>query len=108
MDRKQKVRIVFFILMIGLVLSFMVLAEAFNATNQHDNNEYTKVNADIQGEIDTLKVKVKTSNNIDSIEKVAIEQLGMVYPGDEQCVYLTENDKPKGGFAAMLKSRAYN
>lgn len=108
MDRKQKVRIGFFILMIGLVLSFMVLAEAFNATIQHDNNEYTKVNADIQGEIDTLKVKVKTSNNIDSIEKVAIEQLGMVYPGDEQCVYLTENDKPKGGFAAMLKSRAYN
>lgn len=108
MDRKQKVKIVFFIVLIGLILAFMVLAEAFNATIQHDNNEYTKMNADIQGEIDTLKVKVKTSSNIETIEKIAIEKLGMVYPGDEQCVYLTENDKPKGGFAAMLKNRAYN
>lgn len=108
MARKQKVKIVFFILMIGLVLAFMVLAEAFNATIQHENNEYSKTNADIQGEIDTLKVKVKSSNNIENIEKVAIEDLGMVYPGDEQCVYLTEDDKPKGGFAAMLKSQAYN
>ena len=71
MARKQKVKIIFFILMIGLVLAFMVLAEAFNATIQHENNEYSKTNADIQGEIDTLKVKVKSSNNIENIEKVA-------------------------------------
>ncbi|MCI5697565.1 MAG: cell division protein FtsL [Clostridiales bacterium] len=108
MKRKEQFKIILAVLFIGVILLFMVLIDAYNANVQVDNNEYSRVNADLQGEIDTLKIKVKSSNNIDSIEKVAIEQLGMVYPSEDQCIYLTDNDRPQGGFAAMLKSQAYN
>lgn len=108
MTKKQKNKTWFAILFLAIALVFMVLSSAFYENIQHDNNGYARSNAELQGEIDTLKIKVKASNNIDSIERTAIQELGMVYPSEDQCIYLTENDKPEGGFAAVLKRQAYN
>ena len=58
--------------------------------------------------METISVKIKSINSVEHIEKVAKDELGMVYPDSEQCVVITEKDAPGENFAAAIKKQAYN
>ena len=85
-------------IIIGIICILMVVFSAYSAELRCENNVLIAENEALQGEIDTLNVKIKSVNNIDQIEKTATTKLGMVYPSEGECVYVSEEDQPQGNF----------
>ncbi len=108
MKNQDKKRILTGALIIGLICIVMVVVSAYAAELRVENNNLMTANDAIQGEIDTLNIKIKSANNVEHIEKVAKGKLGMVYPTDGECVYVTEEDQPSENFAMVIKEQAYN
>ena len=108
MRAEDKKRILLTTVLIGFVCIAIVVLSAYAAELRVENNDLMDENAALQGEIDTLNVQIKTANNIEHIESVATESLGMVYPEEDQCVYVTSEDTPTGNFASVIKEQAYN
>lgn len=108
MRARDKKRILTTTVVVGIICIMMVVLAAYAAELRVENNNLIKKNTAIQGEIDTLNVKVKTANNIENIETVATSELGMVYPSEGQCVYVSSAEKPSGNFATVIKQQAYN
>ena len=108
MNKQDKKRILTGTVLIGIICIIMVVVTAYSAELKCENNELLTSNDAIQGEIDTLNVKIKSANNIEHIEKVATEKLGMVYPSEGECVYVSEDDMPDENFAMVIRKQAYN
>lgn len=108
MNRQDRRRILSGTVLIGIVCIIMVVLAAYAAELRCENNELIKSNNSIQGEIDTISVEIKMANNIEHIESVATEKLGMVYPKEGEFVYVTDEDSPEGNFAMAIKEQAYN
>lgn len=108
MNFQNKKRSLTLVVIIGIACIILVLLAAYSAGLRHENNDYIRANAALQGEIDTLRVKIKSANSIEHIEQVATSQLGMVYPDEHKCIYLGNEEKPGGDFATTLKTIAYN
>jgi cell division protein FtsL len=108
MRNQDKRKILFGMVKIGFICIIMVVITAYAAELRCENNELITANETLQGEIETLDIKIKSANNIEYIEKVATEELGMVYPSEGECVYISESDAPEGNFAMAIKERAYN
>lgn len=108
MRSQDKKRIITGALLVGIICIIMVVITAYCAELKCENNQLMAENEAIQGEIDTLNVKIKSANNIEHIESVATKKLGMVYPSEGECVYVTDEDAPKGNFAMTIKEQAYN
>ena len=104
----DKRRILTSAIIIGIICILMVVFSAYSAELRCENNVLIAENEALQGEIDTLNVKIKSVNNIDHIEKTATTKLGMVYPSEGECVYVSDEDKPQGNFAMVLKEQAYH
>lgn len=108
MLNSDKKKLIFTTLIVGAVCIFIVVIAAYSAQLRCENNDLIRANSTLQGEIDILSVKIKSNNNIEYIEKVAINKLGMVYPTASDCIYVTNDDKPGGNFASVIKEQAYN
>lgn len=100
--------IIMAILAIGLICMAIVVLTAYAAELRVDNNRLITNNSILQGEIDTLNVRIKAANNIEHIESIAREQLGMVYPENSQYVYISDEEVPLGNLALVIKENAYN
>lgn len=101
-------RILSSIILIGLICIFIVVLTAYATELRVDNNKLISDINILQGEIDTLNVQIKQANNIERIEQVAVQQLGMVYPDGDQCVYISREDAPSGNLAMLIKENAYS
>lgn len=108
MKSMDKKRILTSTILVGIICIMMVVFTAYSAELRCENNALMSANEALQGEIDTLNVKIKSANNIDHIEEVATGKLGMIYPGEGQCVYVSGEDAPAGNFAMVIKEQAYN
>ena len=108
MKSLDKRRILTSAILVGVICIMMVVLSAYSAELRCENNDLIAANEALQGEIDTLNVKIKSVNNIDHIEKTATTKLGMVYPGEGECVYVSSEDKPEGNFAMVIKEQAYH
>lgn len=108
MRNQDKKRILTGTVIVGLICIIIVVLTAYSAELRCENNELIDSNEALQGEIDTLNVEIKSANNIEHIEKVATEKLGMVYPSEGECVYVSDEDAPGGNFAMAIKEQAYN
>ena len=93
---------------IGIIAIIMVVLTAHAAEVRCDNNELIKQNNAIQGEVDTLDIKIKTANNVEHIEQVARDQLGMVSSDENTCIYLADREAPSGNLAMTIRENAYN
>ncbi|SDF43298.1 septum formation initiator family protein [Eubacterium pyruvativorans] len=108
MKANQKRRVLAMITCVGLIMIIMIVFAAFAAELKHENNQLTTKNEALQGEVDTLSVKIKSYNNIEHIEKVARTELGMVHPTADQCVYITSKDSCQRNLAAVIREEAYD
>ena len=108
MKNQEKKRILTGAILIGLICIMMVVLAAYGAELRCENNELMSANEALQGEIDTLSVKIKSANNIEHIENVASNKLGMVYPSEGECVYISCEAAPEGNFAMVIKEQAYD
>ena len=107
MRAAERKKVLVGIMLIGFILIATVVMTALAAELRHENNILIKQYETLQGEVDTLSVKIKSANNIDHLESVAKRDLGMIYPTSDECVYITDNDAPAQNFAAVLRREAY-
>lgn len=98
----------FTIFLIGILSVIIVVLAAYAAELRVDNNRMEAANASLQNEIDTLDIKIKSANSIDHIESIAINQLGMVYAEESECVYLSQTEAPTGNLAMIIRENAYH
>ena len=61
----------------------------------------------LENEINTLNIKIQSSNGIESVEEYAINKLGMKYPKSNQCIYIEEGAAVREDLAAVIKEKAY-
>lgn len=73
-------------------------------------NEINEQNAIIENENIILKTQIETAGTMGKIEKVAVDKLGMVYPSDKECTFLTPHVAGADGeqnLRTIIKSKAY-
>jgi len=104
-DRK---RLIAFILVMGLIFTAAIVSSAHAASIAYSNNLLKEDINMLQGEVDALSIQVESATNVQTIERKAIEELGMVYPRDDQYVEIAGQEAPGSDFAALLKEAAYN
>lgn len=108
MSAKDKFRLIMLTVFAGILGVGIIISSAYAAQLKYDINMLISENTVIEGEIQNLNVEIKKETNISTIEKKAIEELGMTYPYGSQIVYLGEKDSVDGSFAMTLKEQAYN
>ena len=108
MQYSSQRRIIYSIILVGLICVFIVVLTAYATELRVENNNLIEDINLLQGEVDTLNVRIKQANNIERIEEVATRQLGMVYPDGNQCVYLSQEEAPSGNLAMLIRENAYN
>ena len=108
MQSQEKKTIVTAILIVGLILIGMVILSAVSAQIKHANNELISANNELQDNIDMLNIKIQSTANIGTVEKIAKDKLGMVYPEAGQYVYINGQKAPDADFASVIKKQAYN
>lgn len=104
-DRK---RLVAFILVVGLFFTAAIVSSAYAASIAYSNNQLKAEINMLQGEVDALSIQVESATNVQTIERKAIEELGMVYPREDQYVEIAGQEAPGSDFAALLREAAYN
>lgn len=108
MNGKERKKMIAVIVFFGVICILLVMLSAYAAELKHQNNTIENSNDVLTGEIESLNVEIKTASSVEHIEKVAVKKLGMVYPDSENTVLVTKKDRPKGNFAAIIRSEAYN
>ena len=108
MSVQDKKRIMITLVLVGLICIFMVVLTAYAAELRIENNNLIDKNNSLQGEVETLNVKIKTANNVEHIESVAKNKLGMVYPTSDECIYIKSTDKVNSNLATVIRKQAYN
>lgn len=108
MKTREKRSLLFGIVFIGLICIVLVVLAAYAAQIRTENNSMIKNNEALQSEVDSYSVKIKESNSIEHIEKVAETKLNMVHPTSDQYVYITKKEKPTKNLAAVIREEAYN
>lgn len=96
------------VLVAGIAMIMLIIITAYSANLRYNINSMIKENSALMGEIENLQVKVYSANNVDYIEEKATGELKMIYPGDENRVYISSDDIPEQGFADIIKEKAYN
>jgi len=104
----DKIKMVSLILIAGALCVCLIISAAYAANVNYKINTISKENSELSGEIENLNVKIKNATNIRTVEKIAENELGMIYPSSEQFVFLAHHEKPKGDFAMLLIEHAFN
>ncbi|MGI6722410.1 MAG: cell division protein FtsL [Anaerovoracaceae bacterium] len=104
----DKKHVLVMMLVVGLIFIGVIIAGAYAATINYQNNQIEKTNSELQGEVESLHIEIKSANNIANIEQKATKKLGMVYPEGKQLVVVSGNQKPDKNFAGDLKENALN
>lgn len=104
-DRKSLVKIATLLLACIFVLVGM---RAYCAYVQHANNVLIEENNLIRAEIDSLERELSDKSNVSNIEKVAVENYGMVFPTSDNVINLAEEGVSEESLAETIRSEAYN
>ena len=62
----------------------------------------------LENEINTLNIKIQSSNGIEYVEEYAIDKLGMRYPKSSQCIYIDEGTAVRDDLADIIREKAYS
>lgn len=101
-------KVMILILTVGLICIGAIIASAYAASIAYDNNQLKNEITMLQGEVDGLNIKIESASNVQTIEKKAIHELGMVYPRADQYVEIAGQEAPGSDFASLLKEAAFN
>ena len=105
---KDKVRILALILAVGILCIGMIITSSYAAQIKYKTNTVLTENHMLESEIGNLNVELYAATSIDTVEKKATKNLGMVYPENSQVVYINADKIPDSGFAQTMKEQAYN
>ncbi len=105
-EKSYKVKVIVELLIIFALLLAMIGITAYNSKIQYDINKLNNQISETQKEIQNLQVQIKTAANITNLEARAAE-LGLIYPGAGQVVYLEDEEGGIEDFALALMESAY-
>ena len=74
----------------GIIALGIIIAAAYGAAVNYNNNKLRDSNAALQGEVEMLEIQIQSANNIAEIQSRAEGELGMAYPGVDQLVLLSQ------------------
>lgn len=103
-DRRRMFRITALILFAIFILVGM---RAYCANLQHANNELIKENGYLEAEIDSLNSQLIEQTNVTTIEKIATDDYGMIFPTADNVIYLDDGKEQEDSLAAEIRSEAY-
>ena len=103
-DRRRMFRIAALILFAIFILVGM---RAYCANLQHANNELIKENGYLEAEIDSLNSQLIERTNVTTIEKIATDDYGMIFPTADNVIYLDDGKEQEDSLAAVIRSEAY-
>ena len=106
-ERSYKVKVVAELLLIFVLLLAVIGITAYNSKIQYDINRMNSQIEETQKEIQNLQVQIKSAANITNLESRAAE-LGLIYPGYDQIVYLETEESGIEDFALALMESAYH
>ena len=106
-NTRTKKRMISAIVLGGMVLIALVIGTALISHMAYANNQLRSENKEIASEIQNLKIDVKSATNIGTVESLASEKLGMVYPAGEQFVQLGGVESASDNFAEVLREEAF-
>ena len=107
-NAKDKFRLLLLTAFVGILCIGLIVSTAYAASIQYRINTMIKENRVIEGEIENLNVKIESASNIQIVEARASSELGMIYPGAEQLVFLDGSRETVKDFPLVLKEQAYN
>ncbi len=105
-ETRDRVKIVAVILTVFIVILMIIGVNAYTAKLQYQINTISKQIQESQRQIQNLDVKIKSANNINNLEARAL-QMGLVYPGFDQIVYLDDEEADIQEFALALMETVY-
>ena len=105
---KDMFRTLLLIIVTGVVLIGMIITTSFAAQIKYNTNKMLEENHLLEAEIGNMTVELYAATSIDTVEKSATGKLGMVYPTNEQIIYIDGDKVPEDGFAQTMKKQAYN
>ena len=103
-DRRRMFRIAALILFAIFILVGM---RAYCANLQHANNELIKENGYLEAEIDSLNSQLIEQTNVTTIEKIATDDYGMIFPTADNVIYLDDGKEQEDSLAAEIRGEAY-
>lgn len=107
-NRRISRNVFIFFAFIAVMLFFLIGLSAYSASIQHANNMLANENSSLEAEIDSLNSRIVEATKVTKIEQTATVDYGMVYPTEENCIYIREDADKEGNLAATIKGEAYN
>jgi cell division protein FtsL len=90
MTARDRGRILMALFVAGIIALGIIVAAAYGAAVNYNNNKLRDSNAALQGEVEMLEIQIQSANNIAEIQSRAEGELGMAYPGVDQLVLLSQ------------------
>jgi cell division protein FtsL len=90
MTARDRGRILMALFVAGVLALGIIIAAAYGASVNYNNNKLRASNAALQGEVEMLEIQIQSANNIAEIQSRAEGELGMAYPGTDQLVVLSQ------------------
>ena len=84
LSAKDKSHILLAVLLIGMVFIGVIIAGAYAASINYQNNQIRESNQALQSEVQSLHIDLESASNLANIEKRATKDLGMVYPDGDK------------------------
>ena len=108
LSAKDKSHILLAVLLIGMVFIGVIIAGAYAASINYQNNQIRESNQALQSEVQSLHIDLESASNLANIEKKATKDLGMVYPDGDKLVVLSTAKKVDSNLAVKLKKKAFD
>ncbi|MDR1953255.1 MAG: hypothetical protein LBQ21_02055 [Clostridiales Family XIII bacterium] len=107
MTASEKFRMVVAVIILGAMFLGVIFLAAYGASVQREINRINAKAAVLQEEIDNLTLAIEKGRNIETIEKKALVEYGMIYPTGSQLKYLEELQLHPEDMAQTIKEHAY-
>ncbi len=105
-NTRSKIRILFLVLAICAFCVCLVYLNATSSKLQYEINSLNNKITEASWDVRNLEVSVKKQTNITNLEAKAAE-IGMVFPGFKDIVYLRGDTPEVQDFAIALKENIY-
>ena len=105
MTARDRSRILLALFVAGMLALGIIVAAAYGASINYNNNKLRDSNAALKGEVEMLEIQIQSANNIAEIQERAEAELDMIYPAEDQLVVLSQT-AASGSMARSLKATA--
>ncbi len=97
----------FILILIGALLIASVWMGAKATAIKYSINSLTKENVQLQDQVTMLGIQIEGAVSFESIEEYATDNLKMVYPKKNQCLYIDEDAEVEKGLVKTIREKAY-